>query len=495
VSIPIRLKLVLGLAAIIALMSAGASYLFLAVHEVGRAMDEVRRGGEAVRDSLTLAASIREQYAHEAHVFLLSHPHDHVEHYETAEKNTRNCLARLRGVSRGGPEQEIVERIEAEAERFGSIFVKELLPAFERGERERALEDHERSEAVLEGVVRLIDELSGRYLAHIDDVQHRAEGLKTRAFEAGAAILLLTIGLAAAIAAYLVRSIHRPIEALTRGTEAVACGDLDAKITLAARDEFGVLAESFNEMTSRLRGNQTALLRAEKAASLGDLAAGVAHQLNNPLGVIVGYAGILADPRYDEAARAKAVASIQREAEECRTTVRDLMSLARPGTLEVETVSTKALFEAVLEKLARYTRLDHLRIERGPTEAESLSVETDRRKLEQALLNLVANAAEAMPERGTLALAARASDGRISLEVSDTGPGFDAAIARRFFDPYFTTKPRGTGLGLAFAHGLVRALGGEIEVDSDPGRGARFRIVLPERPSGSAPAPSQGAIP
>ena len=394
---------------------------------------------------------------------------------------------------KGGEELDLVEEIGRKSSEFRRLFHDELLPAFRRGDRERALGVHHHSEELLSEIVVLNDRLSGRFLAEIDDVQLRAEALAARAQRVGAVVLLCVTALALAIGAYLARSIARPVGALVRGTEAIARGDLGARIEVLSDDELGTLARSFNDMVSRLAAHQRELLRAEKAAALGQLAAGVAHQINNPLGVILGYAEVLADDRYDEAARRKAAAGVAAEARECRTIVQNLMALARPTALEVQPTDLGEVLDLACEKAGRYAGDGAVEVQRERP-PEPVILETDPRKLEQALVNVIQNALEAMePGGGTLELAVRRAerDGGAVIEVTDSGPGIGEDAQGRLFDPYFTTKRKGTGLGLAFAHELVRALGGSIAVESGPERGTTFRFALPARP----PATSPGGVP
>ncbi|MCU0985037.1 MAG: PAS-domain containing protein [Acetobacteraceae bacterium] len=226
----------------------------------------------------------------------------------------------------------------------------------------------------------------------------------------------------------------------------------------------------------------------EKLAALGSLLAGVAHELNNPLSVVVARATLLAEA-LEEGPQAASVRTLKAAAERCAGIVRTFLAVARAKPQERGVVSVAAVFEAVLDMVAYGFRTADIAIERGPIDETAL-VEVEPERLHQVLLNLLVNAQHALreaPQPRCVRVSAGVAGETVEIVVEDNGPGVPAAIRRRIFEPYFTTKPVGvgTGIGLAVSHGIVTAHGGTITVEEAAGGGARFIVRLPRA---SAPA-------
>jgi signal transduction histidine kinase len=246
---------------------------------------------------------------------------------------------------------------------------------------------------------------------------------------------------------------------------------------LALQQQNELLEGQVRERTQRL-------LQTEKVATMGELLAGVAHELNNPLSVIAGQTALLretvgAGPLGTRAEK------IAKAAERCARIVKNFLALARQHPPERQHVRLNQVIEEAVELLAYPLRVDNVEVKREL--AEDLPVLwADPHQLHQVVVNLVSNAHHAMrgnppPRRLTLATRSDLLQGRVSLEVADTGPGIPPAIQARIFEPFFTTKPpgQGTGLGLSLCQGIVEAHGGTMRVESPSGQGAVFRIELP----------------
>jgi nitrogen fixation negative regulator NifL len=251
------------------------------------------------------------------------------------------------------------------------------------------------------------------------------------------------------------------------------------------------------EAQIRLQGQ---LAHSEKLAAMGELLAGVAHELNNPLSIVMGHTELLrrAPDADDRAARAE---KIEQAAYRCARIVKNFLALARQHPTERQRVSLDATVRDTVELLAYALRVDDVQV--------SLALEpnlpvlwADGHQLQQVVLNLLTNAHHAMrqvrgPRKLTVTARLLAEAAMVQLEVSDTGPGIPPDVERRIFDPFFTTKPvgQGTGLGLSICKGLVEAHGGRMEVEGRPGQGALFRVQLPigvavTRTDAPAPAPA-----
>lgn len=339
--------------------------------------------------------------------------------------------------------------------------------------------------------------LSVRYLISYDSVDARVADFRRQFLTtAGAALLLciLFVGLAA-------RRIMGPIKSLTGGARAIADGNLDTRIPPAGHDEIGTLAEAFNEMAAslahsrreltgknrellqandELRQMQEQLLRSERLAAIGQLAAGVSHEIDNPVGIILGLAELLleetpaADPRRDD------LLAIIEECRRCKRITGGLLGFARPAEAHWDRIDLGRLVGDTIDSLRHQKLFRDLVIDvRRP--ANALEVTGDADQLRQVLVNLLLNAAQAMKERGRLAVTLQEENAQVELTVDDDGPGIPADDVERVFQPFVTTKApgEGTGLGLALCRKLVEGHGGTIGAEASPLGGARLRVTLP----------------
>jgi two-component system NtrC family sensor kinase len=305
--------------------------------------------------------------------------------------------------------------------------------------------------------------------------------------------------------------VYRPVKELIDGTHRVAGGDLSYRLPVRSDDELGDLSRSFNRMTGEVGGVQAqieeqvrrktaelervhkTLLRSEKMASIGKLAATVAHEINNPLFGILTYARLVSRqlqkldvPNRDE--MAEQLQTIERESKRCGDLVKNLLTFSRqaPSNREPNDLNI-VVHRAVL--LVRH-KLEMQNIELVETLAPDLPpVECDANQIQQVILILLMNASEAMPKGGRVeVITGIDAAGHGAVRVKDTGSGIPEDVLPRIFDPFFTTKEDQlrTGLGLAVAHSIVEQHAGEISVDSTPGVGTEFRVTVPA--ASAAPA-------
>lgn len=223
---------------------------------------------------------------------------------------------------------------------------------------------------------------------------------------------------------------------------------------------------------------QEALRRSERLALAGTLAAGVAHEVRNPLGVISGMAELLAERSPRESREAALARDILAEVGRLNRVVGDFLDFSRPAPPQVQTVTPAELWERPLGLLRASLERHKIKIVTDATAAVP-RVLADPGRIQQVVLNLLLNARDAMPSGGTLTFRARSEGDAVALSVTDTGEGITADHLTRVFEPFFTTKERGTGLGLAVARRIVEEHGGKIQVESKPGTGTTFTMILP----------------
>jgi two-component system NtrC family sensor kinase len=311
------------------------------------------------------------------------------------------------------------------------------------------------------------------------------------------AITILTVSVI--IVLFIRRAVDRPVKELVAGTTRVASGDFDHTIPARSEDEIGQLAESFNLMTQRLKETQYQLLQSEKLASIGKLAATIAHEINNPLNGILTYTKLierkLADGtlKKDEIPKFLSYLGImERETERCSTIVRNLLDFARQREPSLKPdVDINVVVEEALSLLANQIALQEITLEKRLNQLPPIVA--DPMQLRQVFLNIILNACEAMHNEGVLTVTTALANKRkkaVRVEVADTGVGIDEKDLPKIFDPFFTSKEKGTGLGLSVVYGIINSHQGTIEVDSKAGEGTSITITLPTEITATETSPS-----
>jgi two-component system NtrC family sensor kinase len=365
-------------------------------------------------------------------------------------------------------------------------------------------------------------------------------------------IILITIVLDAVVliifgSFLLSRVLVKPIKDLVRLTQNISHGDFSQKIESASKNEMGQLIGSFNRMIERLKENQEnlenyleslesanrqlkqaqeELIRTEKLASIGRFAAGVAHEVGNPLGAILGYTGILQKEGMDREESRDYLKRIDKEIERINRIVRELLDFARPSKFEIKDVEINKVIESTLSLLSYQKNFKNIETQLN-LQSDLPMIKGDESQLSQVFINIILNAVDAMPNGGILriqtgthvvenpdmdrfqriyprrrrsdpmesdysymrktdpiaALFKKFSEGDrlVKIQISDTGSGIKKEDLDNIFDPFFTTKApdQGTGLGLSISLRIVESLGGKIRVESQMGKGSTFEVYFP----------------
>jgi signal transduction histidine kinase len=258
---------------------------------------------------------------------------------------------------------------------------------------------------------------------------------------------------------------------------AVAAGELDARVIVRGTDELADLTATFNEMSASLVEQRRRLVRSERLAILGQLSAGVAHEINNPLGVILGYVKLLQRGGGEPAETRKQLGIVEDEVSQCQRIVQGLLDLAHPVSHERSLVNLAELARDAVGRLVETGKTRGIPVEVAPAEGRAM-VLGDPTALRQVVSNLVLNAVEASPPNGSVSVHVRAGD-HAEIGIRDDGPGIPEDLLPRIFDPFFTTKPKGTGLGLAISQAIASAHDGTLELSPVPGGGTRAVLRLP----------------
>ncbi len=306
------------------------------------------------------------------------------------------------------------------------------------------------------------------------------------------------------------RFVNRPINRLLAATKKAAQGDLDQTVRIRSYDELGELSDSFNHMimelkrsrdaiegwtqtleqrveerTQELQQVQNQLIRAGKMAALGELAAGVAHEINNPLTGVLTFSSLILKKIDENHPWRKDMENIVQQTTRCRNIVKALLDFARQRKPDKRESDIHLLIDRTLTLVENQARFQNIKIVKEfKPDIPMLFIDGDQ--LQQVFMNIVINAADAMGENGgTLTIRTGIHNGMVEISFTDTGCGINKDHLPKIFTPFFTTKEtgKGTGLGLAISYGIIETHGGDIEVVSEPGKGSTFRIKLPvEKP-------------
>lgn len=308
----------------------------------------------------------------------------------------------------------------------------------------------------------------------------------------------------------LTRTIVRPLKKFVRVAERIADGDLSQRVGYESGNEIGQLSASFDRMADSLEGHvghleranrelkqaQQELVRSEKLASVGRLAAGVAHEVGNPLGAILGYTDMLINGVDDEGTRSDYLKRIESEIRKIDATVRELLDYSRPSKMEVMDVDVNRVVREAVSLVSHQKTFEKFELEMKFSEDMPPS-KADEKQLQQVLINIILNAVDAMSDGGDLEIATESfspksplpmwerdrvrEKSQVRISIRDSGCGINDEDLKKVFDPFFTTKEpgSGTGLGLSISQRIIETFGGKIEVESEVGKGSTFTIYLP----------------
>jgi signal transduction histidine kinase len=333
---------------------------------------------------------------------------------------------------------------------------------------------------------------------YVEEIVRAERSNIARILKASSILLVITLGLIVVLGTVinvkLARSIVAPIQDLERITKKIARGDFTESIQVKGHDEIASLAQSFNQMEDKLdqamtaldeiikklREKQSQLVEAEKLAGIGKLAAGIAHEINNPLTSVLTFSNLMleqcppSDPRHDK------LKLMVRETDRARTIVRQLLNFGRESVLKPEKIDINQPVTEIAESLVAQEAFKG--IELSLKLADNLpQVYADPAQLGQVVLNILLNAIHAITPPGTIEVSTRLADKNVEVIFRDSGKGIPEEHRNKIFDPFFSTKAatKGTGLGLAVSYGIIKKHGGEIVVDSTVGKGTTFTVRLP----------------
>lgn len=338
-----------------------------------------------------------------------------------------------------------------------------------------------------------IRDVSGKVIGilYVGMLERKFADMRSRALWTFFGISLGGVALSVAICYLLSKTLVRPVNALVLAVQRLAAGDLKQRVQPDdSTKEIGTLGRAFNLMTSSIEDRdeqlrqraQQEIMKSERLAMIGRLAAGVAHEINNPLGGILLFSRLLLRKAPAENADRENLERIAKEAERCQNIVQRLLEFARQPEPQTEPVDLNHIVEkttALLENQALFHNIEIVK----RFHPDLPPVRVDVSQIQQVFVNIIMNAAEAIEGKGVLTISTGAAqDGRVEVSFADTGCGIPEEDLGRLFEPFFTTKGvgHGTGLGLSISHGIVERHGGTLSAHSRVGAGATFVVSLPK---------------
>jgi len=344
--------------------------------------------------------------------------------------------------------------------------------------------------AAYEPIKDIKDEIIG--ILYVGILEEKFTDMRQKAVAIFLGITLAGMAVAMIVSNFLANGVLQPIKRLVFASQQLAEGNLEYEVELKSNDEIGELGETFNFMVSSLKERderlkeytQQQLMKSERLATLGQLSAGVAHEINNPLGAVLMYTHLsLEEMKADDPHRMN-LEKVVGEATRCKDIVKGLLDFARQTEPKVEQLFVNEILERTLSLVENQALFQNVRITKALS-GYLPKIMIDGNQIQQVFTNIILNAAEAIEGEGELSVTTRtATDGEsIEIEITDTGCGISKENLEKIFDPFFSTKEvgRGTGLGLAVSFGIVARHKGTIDVKSEQGKGTTFIIRLPIR--------------
>lgn len=472
-------KIIIGLTVYAVLFSLGGVYILNTIGDATTELDSLVQ--------LHQAEILREHYLLEirrVQYNLSLKDTEHARDFDTAVQHAVNMRRIVDACSSCHHEQHVVARIRDMQERtvtyqdaLSRVFTIRANP--ERMAREQDAAFHA-GEELISRVGQMITLTGARLEAATRESLQEMRNTRFALF----ALVGIAPLLSAALGYLFISSLTSPVKVLLRSTRKLKAGDLDHRV-VRLQDEFGELADAFNEMAESLKGHLQKMQRTEQMAVVGKLSAGLAHEIKNPLAGIKVAMDVLGKEEYLTDEDKEVVHKVGKEIAQLEVLMRSFLDFARPPKPRIEPVEVNSLLESALTFHAGSARRGA-----GPSRTEVVRelgelprTGADPMQLHQVFLNLVINAVEAMPDGGTLTVrtAFEAEERMIRIEIADTGRGIEPRHQATIFQPFFTTKPKGTGLGLPICRQLVEQHDGTIEAAENPGGGSCFRIRIPLR--------------
>ncbi len=466
-------QMAVGFGSVSLVAVAMGALLLTIIYDVSGLVASMRHDESSIRQGRELATAVRELSIYSSGA-VIEADESHLVPYDGARDRVR---ARLQELSPHIPESERfrLERLGERTQRMHDLLMASALPAARRGDLEEVRRVHREIEALGKEAREHADVLAretASQMAHSHDLATDSTRL---GLVGGGVCALLIVALSIGFTLRLRAAVLKPLVTLTEAAHRFGSGDFGHRVGRVGKGELAALGDAFDHMADELAHREARLLSSERMAAIGQLAAGVAHEMNNPIGIIRGYLKTMSPDEDGETLREE-LAILDEEASHCQRIADDLLSYARTGELSMDRIEVHDFVTETAKRFEGSSSAEGTRVE---VTADNAVLDADGARLRQVLLNLLVNAAQASPPNTPVEVRGRATASTYVLDVVDRGPGVAPNDRSRVFEPFFSKRRGGSGLGLAVCLGIVQAHRGSIDVLDEPGGGALFRVRLP----------------
>ncbi len=453
----IRTPLVRAFGAIAALALILVAVLVGMLFQVGAAREQVHDDARSMREAYSLALAIREHANHEAHSVIHGNDHQMPGHEAWLEDLHRRAQELSNRVPpRNRP---ALDRLIEESASLDRVFREEVIPAVLRGDREAILHAHHRVGAHTEAATSAVDALADALRDRMEHAQSRAQRWSLWALGLAVCGALLIIALAFAFGRRLRSLISRPLEELAEAADTLSRGEMNTPVASIGGAEIQVVSSSLEAMRQTLKEREIALVRSERLATLGQVAAAVAHEVNNPIAVIRGYLKTMIPDATGELQEELLI--LDEEAAACQRFVEDLRSYGRDPSLTPQRTEIKSFLESAADRFRNSDSGETIQL---LVDAQPETLDIDPTRLRQVIDNLLLNSANSQAEDRRVELVGTRGAFLYRIEVRDQGEGIPEEHREQIFLPFQTSRSEGSGLGLSIAKLIVEAHGGTIGV-------------------------------
>lgn len=461
-----------GLVSTVAVLMCAA--LLAALASVSGTVHEMQRDEAAIRRGFGLSSAVREQYIHIAHMLVLRND-SRLQDYDRWQARVAEAVEVLE-IEAPPSERWRLEQVDRLTRAVDHEFRDVLLDAAKRGDWQVVRAEHRQVEALSRQAAEHADAVARAVESRMAHAHTRATQATRLGLVAGGLGVLVIVALSGLYTLRLRAALLKPLGVLANAAQSFGSGRFETRIGRIGQGELQAVASAFDHMAEELGRRERRLVESERMAAIGQLAAGVAHEMNNPIGIIRGYLKTM-DPKAGEATLREEIAILDEEAGHCQRIAEELLTYARMRGLDLTEIRMHDFLEESVRRLRESAMLEGYSVQLSAAPAE---LRADASRLRQVLANLVTNAAQVSSPGGTIEV-----EGRLSTEpgyeivVADRGPGILDADKRRVFEPFFSKRRGGSGLGLAMCEGIVTAHGGSIVVLDRVGGGACVKVWLP----------------